>query len=73
MVLERKLWILLKISSLDSFCCEGERGEGVVFEVGCCLNELLTCCKDSEKEGFLSPPSLSPELEVEKRWWSGGE
>jgi len=63
------------ISSPDSLCCEGERGEGVVFEVGCCLNELLTCRKDSEKEGFLlsSPPSLLPELEVEKRWWSGGE
>lgn len=43
-----------------------------MLEVGCCLNELLTCRKDSEKEGFLSP-SLSPELEVEKRWWSGGE
>lgn len=44
-----------------------------MFEVDCCLNELLTWRKDSEKEGVLSPPSLSPELEVEKRWWSGGE
>lgn len=63
------------ISSADSLCCEGERGEGVEFVVGCCLNELLTLRKDSEKEvGLLpSPPSLSPELEVEKSWWSGGE
>lgn len=63
------------ISTEDSLCFEGERGEGVVFEVGCCLNELLTWRKDSEKEGLLSPspPSLSPELEVEKRWWSGEE